>query len=148
MEYEPQFDSTSNLSSCLTKYPLPVVAPRYRGGNKSRATIFSRMTCLWDIGDTGSMVKSKHNYSYKHKLGFNKVEYITAVETYCTTHDVKVPFCMPKFSSSKIISHWFHTDNDKGESGIGYDVIIGRDLMVQLGLTANFKQKSYLVTAQ
>ena len=48
---------------------------------------------------------------------------------------------MPEFSSSKIINHSFHIDNDKGESGIGYDMIIGRDLMVQLGLTSNFKRQ-------
>ena len=60
---------------------------------------------------------------------------------YCTTHDVKVTFCIPELSSSKIINHRFHINNDKGESGIGYDMIIGRDLMVQLGLTANFKRQ-------
>ena len=48
---------------------------------------------------------------------------------------------MPEFSISKIINHRFHVDNYKGESGVGYDMIIGRDLMVQLGLTANFKRQ-------
>ena len=60
---------------------------------------------------------------------------------YCNTHDVKVPFCIPEFSSSNIINHLFHGNNDKGKSGIGYDMIIGRDLMVQLGLTADFKRQ-------
>ena len=57
------------------------------------------------------------------------------------THDVKVPFCMPYFSSSKIINHRLHVTNDKCESGIGYDMIIGRDLVVQIGPTANFKRQ-------
>ena len=48
---------------------------------------------------------------------------------------------MPEFSSSKIINHRFHANNDKGESGIGYDMIIGRNLMVKLGLTAGFKRQ-------
>ena len=69
----------------------------------------------------------------------NKVEYSTAVGMYYTTHDAKVPFCMPEFSSSKIINHCFHVDNNKVESGTGYDMIICRDLMVQLVLTAYFK---------
>ena len=59
----------------------------------------------------------------------NKVEYSIAVGLYCTTHDSKVPFFMPDFSSSKIINHRFRVNNYKGESGIGYDMIIGRDLM-------------------
>ena len=48
---------------------------------------------------------------------------------------------MPDLSSIKIINHRFHLDNDKGESGIGYDIIIVRDLMVQLGLTDEFKRQ-------
>ena len=68
----------------------------------------------------------------------NKVEYITAVVMYCTTHDVKVPFCMPYFSSRKIMNYRFHVNNEKGKSDIGYDMIIGHNLMVQLGLTDDF----------
>ena len=71
----------------------------------------------------------------------NKVEYSTAAGVYCTTHDVKVPFCMPELSRSKIINHCFHVDNHKGKSGIGYDMIIDHDLMVQLGLTSDFKRQ-------
>ena len=48
---------------------------------------------------------------------------------------------MPEISSSKIINHRFHVDNNKGELGIGYDMIIVRELMVQLGLTENFKRQ-------
>ena len=46
---------------------------------------------------------------------------------------------MPELSGSKIINHCFHVDKDEGELGIGYDMIICRELMVQLGLTADFK---------
>ena len=74
-------------------------------------------------------------------MWYTKVEYNTSAGPYCTRHDVKVPFCMPELSSSKIIQHRFHVKNDKGKSGIGYDLIIGRDLMVQLGLSANFKRQ-------
>ena len=48
---------------------------------------------------------------------------------------------MTEFSSRNIINHHFHVKNNKGESGIGYDMIIGRELMVQLGLTVNFKHQ-------
>ena len=33
------------------------------------------------------------------------------------------------------MNHHFHVNNDNIESSIGYDMIIGRDLMVQRGLT-------------
>ena len=48
---------------------------------------------------------------------------------------------MTEFYISKIIEHQFHVKNDKGKLGIGYDMIIGHDLMVQLGLSADFKRK-------
>ena len=74
-------------------------------------------------------------------MRYNKVECITTASVYCTTHDVKVPFCMLEFSNSKITYRRFHGDIYKGQLGIGYDMIMGSDLMVQLGLMANFKHQ-------
>ena len=71
----------------------------------------------------------------------NKLEYSTAAGVYCTMHDVKVHLCMTYFSSSKIFNHRFHVNNNKGESGIDNDMIIGRDLVVQLGPTTDFKHQ-------
>ena len=48
---------------------------------------------------------------------------------------------MPEFSSSKIISHFFCIDNNSGESVIGCDMIIVRDLMVQLCLLDDFNHQ-------
>ena len=72
-------------------------------------------------------------------MRYNKVEYSTDAWLYYTMHDFKVNFCIPEFSRSKIIQHRFHVKNDKGESGIGYDMIILCDLMIQLGLSSDFK---------
>ena len=60
----------------------------------------------------------------------NKVDYSTAAGVYLTMHDVKVYFCMPDFSSSNIINHRFHVNNNKGESVIGYGIIIDNNMMV------------------
>ena len=46
---------------------------------------------------------------------------------------------MPEFSSSKIINNCLRVNNEKGESGIGYYIIIGCELMVQIGLTADLE---------
>ena len=70
------------------------------------------------------MINRQHTKNYERKMWSNKVEYSTSNGVYCTTHDVKIPFCIPEFFSSKIINFCFHVDNDKGESGIGYDMII------------------------
>ena len=54
------------------------------------------------------------------------------------TLDVKMQFCVPELSNRKIILHQFHNIHNEDKSGIGYDIIIGRDLMVQLVLPADF----------
>ena len=46
---------------------------------------------------------------------------------------------MPGFYSRNIIFHCFNIYINEGESGIGYNIIIGRYLMVQLGLMEYFK---------
>ena len=71
----------------------------------------------------------------------DKVYYFTEAGVYCTTHEFKMLFCVPDFYIRKIINHQFHVNNDKGESGIGYDIIIGHELIMQLGLTADFKRQ-------
>ena len=50
---------------------------------------------------------------------------------------------MSELSSSNIISHWFNVNNNKGESRISYYIIVVNDLMVQLGITANFKRQDH-----
>ena len=70
-----------------------------------------------------------------------KVEYSTAAGVYCMMYDVKVTFCIHKFYIRRIINHLFHVDNYKGKLGIRYKMIIERDLMVQLDLTAYFKRQ-------
>ena len=49
---------------------------------------------------------------------------------------------MPDFSSIKIINHRFHVNYDKVELVVGYDIIIGRDLMIKIALTAYFQRQS------
>ena len=87
------------------------------------------------------MVKVRHTKYYERRMRSNKVEYSTSAGLYCTAHDVKVDFCMPDFSSSKIIEHHFHVNNKNGELGIDYDMMTGRDMMVDLILSTNFKNQ-------
>ena len=58
------------------------------------------------------MINRNHTKYYEHKMRYEKVEYSTATGLYCTTYDVKVTFCMPEFSNSKIIGHRLHAVNE------------------------------------
>ena len=112
---EPTFDTSNFNLSIGTSDPLPVplVTVSLQGGKKYRTTAVAGITYLWDSGATKIMIKRIHTKNYEHKMPYNKVDYSTAAGMYCTTHDVKVPFCMPIFSSCKIINHLFHVDNVK-----------------------------------
>ena len=132
---EPTFDTSRFNSSSGTRDPLLLVTVTLRGGKKLRATIFSGITCLWGSKANNSMINQKHTKHCERKMRSNKVEYITADGMYCTTHDV------PEFSSSKIIDHCFHVNKIEGGLGIGYDMIIGSYLMVQLCLAVDFKRQ-------
>ena len=60
---------------------------------------------------------------------------------YKTKYDVKIDFTMPEFSSSRIIRHRFHVDQSKDRQNLGYDVILGRDIMIKLGLATDFARR-------
>ena len=96
----------------MTKYPLTVVTVSIWGCKKQKATIISGLIVLWDIGATYRMIKRQHTKPYKYKISSNKVEYSTAAEPYCTTHDFKVQFFMPGFNSINRILHHFHVDKN------------------------------------
>ena len=110
---EHTFDTSSFNLSSGTSNTLPVVTVSLRGRNKHRAATVAGIACLWDRRANEIMINIRHTKNYELKMQSNKVEYSTATDVYCTTHDVKVPFFMPEFSSSKIINRSFHVDNEK-----------------------------------
>ena len=93
---------------------------------------------MWDSVLTIVMIKRKHINPYISKLISNKFKYIIVSGPYNIAHEVKVPFRMTEISSSKIITPHFHVYNAEDDAGISYDMVIGCDLMVQLGLKSNF----------
>ena len=78
---------------------------------------------------------------YKERLGLNNVEYSTATGPYWNIYYAKVIFCMPDFSIRNIISHYFHFNDYEGDTCVGYGKIINRDVIINIGLIANFKHK-------
>ena len=130
-----------SLSSGPNRASLLVLTVSLIGGKKPRETIVSDLKYLWDNGATNIMIKRRHTKPYAHNIRSNKSEYSTATETYCTAHEVKVPFLTTKFSISMKILHRFHVNNNEGDLDIGYNRIICHDLMVQLGLSAGFKRQ-------
>ena len=117
---------------------LHIFTVRLRGGKNYGRTFNLGLTCLWECGSTNSMINLNNIHPYKSKYKGNNVKYSTSSVTYSNINHVKVPFIMPYFNISKIITHWFHINNAGGHAEISYDMIIVCELMVQLFLKANF----------
>ena len=54
---------------------------------------------------------------------------------------MQVDFTFPDFSDSKRLTWQFHIDEDDSDEGVGYDMIIGRDLMNKIGILLDFEEK-------
>ena len=114
---ELEFDMIHSLSNNNVQDPLTIVNIRIRFGKKSRQTLNSGLTCLWDIGYTNNMISCKHINHYNTKLRTINVKYITGAGLYKPPHDVKVPFRIPEFYSRKFITHCFHVKKYEVMSG-------------------------------
>ena len=69
----------------------------------------------------------------------SKNEYDTGNGLMSTDHETKVAFTLPEFSDKKIIT-WQFNVGDK--DNLGYDMIIGRDLLSALGMNISFQKAS------
>ena len=54
-----------------------------------------------------------------------------------TSHEAKIAFSLSEFSNSKIIE-WTFSLADRDD--LGYDMIIGRDLLGQLGMIIDYNK--------
>lgn len=52
-----------------------------------------------------------------------------------TKYQAEIKFTLPEFSNSKIINWKFYLTEDED---LGYDMILGRDIMTQLGINLSF----------
>ena len=83
------------------------------------------------------MISSKQIKLCKEKLRPNRVKPRNPAGLYCTTHVANENFSMMVFIIIKIITNRFCVDRKEFESYIGYDMFIGRAMIVHLGLMAN-----------
>ena len=66
--------------------------------------------------------------------------YHTAAGTFDSQHSMKLTISLDEFGGNEKAVHQF--DLDESEDGIGYDMIIGRDLMTALDLDVRFSDNT------
>jgi hypothetical protein len=110
------------------RHPIAFGILRTSTGKKRRT-----IRILLDTGATGSFLTGKHTTKLRVKQTPEGV-WKTGNGTITTSKKVKAQFILPELYADRVIEHTFNVL----DTNIGYDMIIGTDLMSELGFTLNF----------
>ena len=127
-------DNELKIKDKLEKEPTPVTVVNILGGKKNRSIKFNNLRALIDSGCSNSLADKK--YANKLKTTKNK-SYSTGNGVLKTNKEAEISLTLSEFSDSKIINWKFDITDSKD---LGYDIIIGRDLMQALGISLCFKE--------
>jgi hypothetical protein len=105
-----------------------------KGGQANKD--FKRMRILLDSGCGGTLVNRSFVKKYA-KTRSTSTTWTTKAGTFETTRKVKCTFTLPEFHQGKDISWTMFVDESDNKLGT-YDMIIGRDLLHELGIDLLF----------
>ena len=99
--------------------------------------IRANLLVLIDSGASHSMAKASLVMKYRNSF-FKKSEasYKTAAGIFNSRFSMKLTITLDEFGGNTKISHTF--DLDENKEGIGYDMIIGRDVLNELNIDVRF----------
>lgn len=118
----------------------PIIWIDIHKGPSSSKLFATDVVTLCDSGADDTMIK-RRCLPDGTTLIKSPEEYEIAGGIYKTKYKAVVHFTLPEFSSSKRIFWKCVVDDDEG-NGIGYDMIMGRDLMAAIGLHLDFRQQT------
>jgi len=96
---------------------------------------------LFDPGASNSLIGSRFAKGDAKMLPVKKrnvIQWKTPNGVFTTKNRVSIPFYLSEFSTSKKITWIFNV----ASHDIGYDMIIGRDLLLELGIIIDFAKKT------
>ena len=111
----------------------PIVCVRFR--TREDKPEFKTLKCLIDSGASASLVAQK--YATRHSLERSKgrhTTWTTPAGDMKTTARCRCKFSLPEFHRDRVIEWKLHVTPDLG----AYDMILGRDLLVGLGIVIDF----------
>ena len=107
------------------------------GTTKTSTGKSKKMYILLDTGSSNTILSDKY-LGQVTSIKKSKSEYATAGGLYTTSKQGTLKFKLPEFSNARDITWSMDMDNGKLEE-LGYDMIIGRDLLLSLGMIIDFK---------
>ena len=116
-----------------TKDLKPIVYVRFNSRMGKAKPIW--LKCLLDTGATASLVDQKHAKKLRSKkLGGSKSVWTTPAGNLTTTAKCQCAFMIPEFHRDRVIEWDLHMSSSLG----AYDMIIGRDILSDLGIKFDF----------
>ena len=113
--------------------PTPVTLANIKGGKKDRQNKHEGLRVLIDTGCSHSIVAYKYvNQKY---IVIKKKKYSTGNGTLETKYESEIHFSLPEFSDKKIINWKLSVAESRL---IGYEMIIGQDLLSELKMNICF----------
>ena len=119
--------------------PTLVTLVNFRNGKHDRSVYLQNCHVLINIGALHSLCTNGCVKQNEHKWKRKKNSFNTGAREMKTAYKTKVAFSVSEFSESKIIEWRFNVCKSKKE--LGCDMIIGRDLLKQLGMVLDFQKK-------
>ena len=116
--------------------PTPVTIANVYGGKKNRNIANESLKVLIDTGCSHSIIVERF---CSNKIKKSKNTYSAGIGSLTTRYSSEVHFTLSEFSDKKIV-HWNFNIIDSKD--VGYDMILGRDIMLQLKMDVSFAQKS------
>jgi len=135
-------DANQLTSSGKIRHAMPTTFVNVRKGKQGRHIKWMGLFLLFDSRASESFVREKYVKQLQHKFVKCSDDYEIAGSTFTVTKELKLRFSLPKFGSSKIITSKFKIDSSTDNHGIGYDMIIGRDILSILGIDISFTDKT------
>ena len=119
------------------KSPTPVTIGCIRHSNKNgRKVKYDNLKILLDSGCSHSILRKKYA---SNKLKESKHTYATGGGDMKTKWESKNYFSLSEFSKSKVVDWTFRVTDSKN---LGYDMILGRDIMQTLGINLLFNEQT------
>ena len=135
-----KFNENRKRKLCETSVnnPTPVTLISVKGGKKNRSVVKKDLRVLLDSGSSHSMASAKCAKAVKLKSLKKSRDFATAGGNFTIDHEATINFNLSEFSESKLITWTFSVYRDS--EALGYDMVIGRDLLDNLGVNLDFRK--------
>ncbi len=124
-----------------TKHYSPVtLAHVITGLGRIKPSRIKLLRVLFDSGCSASIIRQEFVKKLRTKADPETI-WKTEAGSFTTTKKCQVEFTLPEFTKTKSVQWDLHVNSQPNKNG-RYDLIIGRDLMIELGININFQDST------